>query len=70
VVKSQDISLSEQCLTDIIYRDIVARFGIHEIKEFRDLTVYLIANAARIISYKTLSDIAGVKSVSTVKNYL
>ncbi|HWQ66737.1 MAG TPA: ATP-binding protein [Methanospirillum sp.] len=70
VVKSQDISLSEQYLTDIIYRDIVARFGIREIKEFRDLTVYLITNAARTISYKTLSDIAGVKSVSTVKNFL
>ncbi len=70
VVKSQDISLSEQYLTDIIYRDIVARFGIREIKEFRDMTVYLITNAARTISYKTLSDIAGVKSVSTVKNYL
>jgi hypothetical protein len=70
VVKSQNISLSEQYLTDIIYRDIVARFGIREIKEFRDLTVYLITNAARTLSYKTLSDIAGVKSVSTVKNYL
>lgn len=70
VVKSQDISLSEQYLTDIIYRDIVARFGIREIKEFRYLTAYLITNAARAISYKTLSDIAGVKSVSTVKNYL
>ncbi len=70
VMKSQGISLSERYLTDIIYRDIVARFGIREIKEFRDLTVYLITNAARKISYKTLSDIAGVKSVSTVKNYL
>jgi uncharacterized protein len=29
-----------------------------------------ITNAARTISYKTLSDIAGVKSVSKVKNYL
>jgi predicted AAA+ superfamily ATPase len=70
VVKSQDISLSEQYLSDIMYRDIFARFGIREVKEFRDLTVYLITNAARTISYKTLSDIAGVKSVSTVKNYL
>lgn len=70
VVKSQDISLAEQYLTDIVYRDIVARFGIREIKEFKDLTVYLITNAARTISYKTLSEIAGVKSVSTVKNYL
>lgn len=70
VVRTGDISLSEQYLTDILYRDIVARFGVREIKEFKDLTVFLITNAGRIISYKTLSEIAGVKSVSTIKNYL
>ena len=70
VVRTGDISLSEQYLTDILYRDIVARFGIREIKEFKDLTVFLITNAGRVISYKTLSEIAGVRSVSTIKNYL
>ncbi|HWQ63957.1 MAG TPA: hypothetical protein VN429_06035 [Methanospirillum sp.] len=69
-MKSQDISLSEQYQTDIIYLDIVARFGVRDIMEFRDMTMYFITNAARTISYKTLSDIAGVKSVSKVKNYL
>jgi uncharacterized protein len=70
VVRTGDISLSEQYLTDILYRDIVTRFGIREIKELKDLTVFLITNAGRVISYKTLSEIAGVRSVSTIKNYL
>lgn len=70
VIRSGDISLSEQYLTDIIYRDIVSRFGIREIKELKDLTVYLISNAGRMISYKTLAEITGLKSVSTIKNYL
>ncbi|NLV27812.1 MAG: ATP-binding protein [Methanomicrobiales archaeon] len=70
VVKSGDISLSEQYLTDIIYRDIVSRYKIREIREFKDLTVFLITNAGRQISYKTLSDITGLKSVSTIKNYI
>lgn len=70
VIRSGDITLSEQYLTDIIYRDIVSRFGIREIKELKDLTVYLISNAGRMMSYKTLAEITGLKSVSTIKNYL
>ncbi len=70
VIRSGDITLSEQYLTDIIYRDIVSRFGIREIKELKDLTVYLISNTGKLMSYKTLAEITGLKSVSTIKNYL
>lgn len=69
-VKQGDPALLEQYWQDILYRDILPRYGIRSIHEIRELTLFLAANSASIHSYKSLQGVAGVKSQMTVRSYL
>lgn len=69
-VKQGDPALLEQYWQDILYRDIFPRYGIRNIREIRELTLFLAANCASIHSYKSLQGVAGVKSQMTVRSYL
>ena len=55
---------------DIIYRDIVARYEVREIKALRELSVYLLSNVGTMISYNRLKDMLGLGSSHTVKNFI
>lgn len=44
--------------------------GIRNIREIRELTLFLAANCSSIHSYKSLQGVAGVKSQMTVRSYL
>jgi hypothetical protein len=70
VLKTGDPTLLEQYYKDIIYRDVIARHGIKNIKEVKELTLFLAANPGTIQSYKNMQRIIGVRSQNTVKNYL
>ncbi len=70
VLKTKDITLLDQYFKDIIYRDIVNRYGIKNVKEIRELCLYLISNPGTIASYATLTKMIGLKNITTVKNYL
>lgn len=70
MLKSKDSTLLEQYFKDIIYRDIIARFSIRNIKEFKELCLYLCSNIATIYSYENLKDIINAKNITTIKNYL
>ncbi|MCD6101941.1 MAG: ATP-binding protein [Candidatus Cloacimonetes bacterium] len=70
VLKISDNTLLEQYLKDIIYRDVIARYSIRNIKEIKELTLFLASNIGTIQSYKNLRDMVGVKSLNTIKNYL
>jgi predicted AAA+ superfamily ATPase len=70
VLKTGDTTLLEQYYKDIIYRDVIARHGIKNIKELKELTLFLAANPGTIQSYKNMQRIIGVRSQNTVKNYL
>lgn len=70
VLKNSDITLAEQYFKDIIYRDIVSRFNIRNVKEIRELSLYLITNIGCIASYKSLMDAISAKNLTTIKNYL
>lgn len=54
---------------DIVYRDIVVRHGIRDASSVRRLLGYLLANTSRLLSPSKLTEIAGVKSPSTVLDY-
>ncbi len=68
--RNDDIELSGQYFEDILNRDILARYRIKHVKEVKDLVVYLFSNAGRTYSYSTLKRITGIKSLSTLKNYV
>ena len=70
VLKIGDTTLLEQYYKDIIYRDVIARYGIKNIKEIKELTLFLASNPGTIQSYKNMQKIIGVRSLNTVKNYL
>ncbi len=55
---------------DILYRDIVARYEIKEIKALRELGLYLFSNIAQPFSYSKLQKLLGLGSMNTVKNYI
>lgn len=70
VLKYGDTTLLEQYYTDILYRDIIARYGIKNIKEIKELLLFLATNPGTVQSYKSLQNVARIKSIGTVKNYL
>ena len=70
ILKIKDTTLLEQYYKDIIYRDVITRYGIKNIKEIKELTLFLASNPGTVQSYKNMQRIIGVRSQNTVKNYL
>ena len=70
ILKIGDTTLLEQYYKDIIYRDVITRYGIKNVKEIKELTLFLAANPGTVQSYKNIQKIIGVRSQNTVKNYL
>lgn len=70
VLKNKDITLAGQYFKDIIYRDIVSHYNIRNIKEIKELALYLITNSGCLTSYENLKKILQHKNITTIKNYL
>jgi uncharacterized protein len=68
--RNDDIELSRAFFDDILNKDVFTRYRVRHVKEVKDLVVYLFSNAGRTFSYSTLSKITGIKSPSTLKNYI
>ena len=69
-LKANDLDVVDQYFKDIIYRDIIAKYNIRNVKEIKELALYLISNTGSINSYENLRKIIGATNVSTIKNYL
>jgi predicted AAA+ superfamily ATPase len=69
-LKSQDMEYLKKIYEDILYKDIIARFGIREVKSFRELANHVFSNFAQETSYNGLKNVLGFKSLVTVKNYI
>ena len=70
VVKENDPELINTYFQDILYRDIVARYRLSQVNELRQIGLYFASNVGKIFSYSTLQEISGVKSTSSIKDYL
>lgn len=55
---------------DILYRDIITRYDIKEIKALRELSLYLLSNLANLFTYNNLKKIVELKSANTAKSYV
>ncbi len=55
---------------DILYRDIVARYGIRDISALRILGHYLMSNYTSEFTYNSLCQVTGLRSDTTVRNYI
>jgi predicted AAA+ superfamily ATPase len=69
-VRRKDPDILRHYFGDIVYRDIVARYGLRNVREIRELALYLASNLSSLASYKKLKDAISVNSLTTVKNYL
>jgi len=65
-----DLELSREYFEDILNKDILVRYNVKEIKALKDLILFLFSNVSKIYSYSTLRSITGIRSLSTIKNYI
>jgi predicted AAA+ superfamily ATPase len=68
-LKYQDTTILKRVYEDILYRDIVARYGIKQVKPLRELGLYLLSNLGGAFSYNNLKNVLGVGSMNTIKSY-
>ncbi len=70
VSKEMDTEILNEYFQDIFYRDIIARYSITRVNEIRELSMYFFSNPSRLFSYSALQKLTGIKSSSSIKNYL
>ncbi|MFH1053023.1 MAG: ATP-binding protein [Candidatus Woesearchaeota archaeon] len=70
VIRNDDLQLSKQYFDDILNKDLLNRYKIKQVKEIKDLLLFLFSNIGRPYSYSTLKQVTGIKSLSTIKNYI
>jgi len=69
-LKMNNKDMLSSLIEDIIYRDIATRYAIRDIKGLKTLCIYLMSVAGNRISPSKLTSVIGVKSPSTVLEYL
>lgn len=68
-LKYRDATLLNRVYEDILYRDIVARYEVKQVKVLRELGLYLLSNIGGLFSYNNLKNVLGVGSMNTIKSY-
>ena len=69
-LKYQDRIVLKRLYDDILYRDIVARYEIKEVKALRELGFYLLSNTSALFSYNNIKQMLKLGSVNTIKSYI
>ena len=69
-LQQENIETLQNLLKDIVYRDIAIRYGIRNSKVLVDITLYLLSNIGKEISYNKLKNIFELGSTNSVSNYL
>ncbi len=69
-LKTGNSELFSFLIEDIIHRDIATRYAIRDVSGLKRLCVYMMSNTAKLVSPSKLTSVIGVKSSSTVLEYL
>ena len=69
-VKLGNTDILHQLLTDIIYKDIVVRYGLKNVDTIKNLAIFLLSNVAKEFSYNAIKGFLQVKSVQSVIDYM
>ncbi len=70
VARENDMEILDAYFQDILYRDIIVRYRINQVDELKQIALYFFSNISKLFSYATLQKISGIKSTSSIKNYL
>jgi predicted AAA+ superfamily ATPase len=68
-LRSRDEDILVALFDDILYRDIAVRYGIRDIKSFKWLLLYLVANVGNLVTATGLTKVLSIRSTSTVLDY-
>ncbi len=69
VVSGEEIIVSE-LFENILYRDVIGKFGKNLEKPIKEASLYLLSNSGKKSSTRAISDAVGVKNPLTIKNIL
>jgi uncharacterized protein len=70
VVKENDLELINTYFQDILYRDIISRYRLSQVNEIKEIGLYFASNIGKLFSYATLQTVTGIKSLSSIRDYL
>lgn len=69
-LRFENAELLKTLYENILYKDILVRYGLGDEKALRELALYLFSNYATEINYSKLQKLLGLGSANTVKNYI
>ena len=70
IVQSKDFEELAQIYQDIIIKDLLVRKKIRDSKDFRELSLFLLSNVGKKISFNNLKELLEFSNTSKVKNYI
>lgn len=70
VIIDNDKRLLQENYENMLYRDIIKRFSLNLEKPIKEISVYLLSNVSNALSIRSLSKMAQIKNLSTVKSIL
>jgi len=70
ILQSKDFEELNQIYQDIIIKDLLVRRKIRDSKDFRELSLFLLSNISKKISYNNLKELLEFSTTSKVKNYV
>ena len=69
-IKYKNTEFLKRTYEDVVYKDIITRFGIREITAFRELAGFLFNNFTKKIGYQSIAKTLGIKSPVSVRDYV
>jgi len=69
-LKLNDQEVLKRVYDDIIYRDLIVRFGIRNVNGFKNLAQYVFTNFTSETGYLPLAKLLGFNSATSIKEYL
>lgn len=69
-LKSNDQEVLKRVYDDIVYRDLIVRFGIRNVNGFKNLAQYIFTNFTSETGYLPLAKLLGFNSATSIKEYL
>ncbi len=69
-LKKENPEVLHELLTDIVMKDIAARFGIKNTAVLNKIVIYLISNVGKEFSYNSIKKMFEIKSVKSVIDYI
>lgn len=64
------VELLQQLVKDIVYRDVCIRYGIRNTQTVMDLTLYLLSNVSKELSFNNLRKTLHIASTNSVADYV